>query len=188
MNICKCKLHDCNDESILAEGPVLNKEAVPAISKSAPDYSFYHKVEAFFEGDGDIEVGDIDERTYEFTIYVFDKRKYNILKSAFHIPKYAKKIQVNFEYIDEDYLDEVTEKDLAYLLEGNKYFSRYVWKGEEGSFIGCSKYLLMKPEVVQYYDDIFNNPAGLDTKTAEAVAKEIFKGSHCNITTDIKCN
>ncbi len=165
------------------------------LQKSAPEFSFYHKVKAFFEGDPDIDVGDIDEDEYEFTITVHDEKKCEILKKVLCIPKNAARLTVNIECDTEEKPSGVSEEDLAYLLEGNKYYAGYL-DGENDGIRHCMrmnglipdkmKYLLMEPVVVQYYDDIFNNPGGCDTKTAEQLAKELFHGSHCNITSDVK--
>lgn len=154
------------------------------IKKSAPEFSFYHKVKAFFDGDDDFEISEIDEEEYEFDIDVYNKRKYEILKQVLSIPKQAVRLKININDCSDE--ENVGEKELAYLLEGNKYFSRYLGQNENGLIPSLMRFVLMKPKVVQYYDDIFNNPAGLETKTAEAIAKEIFKGSHCNISSDIK--
>lgn len=164
------------------------------LQKSAPEFSFYHKVKAFFEGDPDIDVGDIDEEEYEFTITVHDKKKCEILKKVLCIPKNATRLTVNIEYECDEKFSGVSEEDVAYLLENNKYFAGYLDGDEDtrrgermynGLIPGKMKYLLMEPTVVQYYDDIFNNPAGYDTRTAEQLAKELFHGSHCNISSAI---
>lgn len=169
------------------------------LQKSAPEFSFYHKVKAFFEGDPDIDVGDIDEEEYEFTITVHDKKKCEILKKVLYIPKNAARLTVNIEYECDEKISSVGEKEVAYLLEKNKYFAGYIdgeMDGEDeealcyrrrhnGLIPGKMRYLLMEPTVVQYYDDIFNNPAGYDTRTAEQLAKELFHGSHCNISSAI---
>lgn len=163
-------------------------------SKSAPEFSFYHKVSAFFEDDEDIDVGEIDERNYEFTITVHNRRKYETLKKVLNIPKQARRLVVHIECDEDSRLPAVSEAELAYLLEKNKYFSRYVNRSryvdgedcENGLTPAVMKFVLMKPEVVQYYDDIFNNPAGRDTKTAEQLARELFKGCRCNITSDLR--
>ena len=87
---------------------------------------------------------------------------------------------------DDDF--RVSDEDLAYLLKDNEYFSRFLGDDESknGLIPAKMKYVMMKPATVQYYDDIFNNPAGYDTKTAEALARELFHNSKCNITSDIK--
>lgn len=166
---------------------ILNSEnSTERVQKSAPEYSYYHKVRAFFLNDPDIDVGEITE--YSFTIMVHNRRKYDILTKVLNVPQQAKRLKIT---IDCDEVQEgVSEKDLAYLLENNMYFSQYVHIGGKDSKNGLTPlemhYVLMKPEVVQYYDDIFNNPAGVDTKTAEEIAKELFRGSHCNITSDVR--
>ena len=162
------------------------------LKKSAPEFSFYHKVKAFFDGDPDIEVEDIDEENYSFTILLHNAKKYEIMKKALCVPKGARRLTVNIE-CDEKANKSVSEKDLAYLLENNKYFSEYIGEdyiGEGDKSNGLlpvtTRYIMMQPTVVQYYDDIFNNPCGYDTKTAEQLAKELFHGSHCNITSEVE--
>lgn len=162
------------------------KDVNERAKKSAPEFSFYHKVRAFFAEDQDIEVGDIDEINYEFTITVRDSRKCDILERVLHVPEYARRLTMNIEY-DRGYFAGVSEEDLAYLLKDNQYFSEYVdEKSENGLIPSATKYIMMKPTVIQYYDDIFNNPYGYDTKTAEQLAKELFHGSKCNITSNIE--
>lgn len=150
-------------------------------SKSAPEFSFYHKVKAFFEGDSDFEVSDIDERECEFTIFVHDFKKHQILKRMLYIPPQAARLAINIEYTAKDV--EPSDENLAYLLSRNAYFANFS-KDEDNSTYPFMSYILMKPEIVQYYDDIFSNPYGYDTKTAEQLARELFHGCKCNITTD----
>ena len=152
------------------------------VGLSAPEFSFYHKVRAFFEGDPDFDVSDIED--YTFTITVHDIQKYNILKKALTVPKQARRL-VMFIDCDVEETEEVSEKDLGTLLESNPYFDSVNTEEDTNGLLPLMRFVLMKPEIIQYYNDRFENPWGVETKTAEQVARELFRGKHCNITTAV---
>lgn len=141
-----------------------------------PDVTFYHRVEAFFEDDPSFEVSDFDDDTYHFDIVVNDTLKYELLKSFLKVPKNCKRVSMSISCSES--APKVNSGDaLSYLLNTNPLFSTYI-KGK------LMDYLLMKPEIVQYNNDVFNNPYRVETVTAEALAKYLFKGCGVNISSD----
>lgn len=147
-----------------------------------PDITWYHRVCAFFAGDPSFTVSDYDNEDHSFTIYVKDWIKYCLLEDMLQVPKQCKRVSVDIEYEGDT---PCGEDLLGILLESNPLFSRVMHGGqrtEEGKAL--MNFALMKPVAVQYVNDVFNNPYRLETRTAEELARDLFRGLHCNITTD----
>lgn len=150
------------------------------------NYTFQHELQAFFEDDPRIHVYDIAEISddhYILRVVINDVEMCEVFRRLIKVPENCRNLRLAVNCSEEI---QITEETLGKFLEKNKYFSRVIMEDHEpGRDPILMDYVLMKPEVVQFNNDVFNNPFRIQTMTAEDLAnKLLFESSHCNITTD----
>jgi len=156
-------------------------------TKMLPPWVVYrNKVNALFEDDKEITVGEVteidDEGNYEFTISTANASKFKALNSLIekevgiaNITLFVSPVYTGTEAV----YDEASL--LEDLFEGNSTFNSI---RKKSSPFGEVTYCLFEPEVIQYPADNTADYYGLESDLAQNIASEIFETHHVNFCTD----
>ena len=145
----------------------------------APWYTFNKMVKALFDGDPDIEVGDVydvNDGNFDvaFDIAVKNHQKFIALDRLMPDKKIFGNVTLGIVLYDEENDD---GEDLLFtyyktLFEGNPIVDRFETVKD---FAGTDwNYILFKPEVIQFPDDDTSDYYGNWNGIAEDVAREVF--------------
>lgn len=140
------------------------------ISLSAPWYTYYHELEALFGQDPDVTL-DFDEDELIIRLYVFKEEKAYALSQLLPAVKEFGSISVRVRVVPSD---DKYESDYDLLLKafnGNPAFVTGV--KEETTDMN---YILFKKEVVQFYNDQFDDPRGYRSTMYKTIADDVFAG------------
>lgn len=144
------------------------------IKLSPPWVTYWKKLEALFNADPDIEVGqlyDAEDRK-EIWIYVSDEKKYRALVNL--LPTYPDFGNVKLKNVIKfkGGPEQDTFQDLKDLFADNKNVQELK---EAVDFAGTPHlFINFKPEVIQFRNDDTSDYYGLYTGLAEDIAREIF--------------
>ena len=156
-------------------------------TKMSPPWVVYrNKVNALFEDDKEITVGEVveadDEGNYKFPIYTQNASKFKALNSLIEKEVGLGNITL---FVSPVYTGTEAIYDEASLLEdlfkGNPIFNSI---RKTSSPFGEAVYCLFEPEVIQYPADNTADYYGLESDLAQNIAFEIFDTNHVNFCTD----
>ena len=141
---------------------------------SPPWYTYQRELAALFEGDTDIEIGQIYELEdhIELWIIVHNEKKYRALLNL--LPTYPDfgnvKVKNVIKFKDEKAQD--VYADVKDLFEGNPNVSEI----KEITDFAAAKHLFVefKPEVIQFYNDDTSSPYGFWNGLAQDIALDVF--------------
>lgn len=143
------------------------------ISKAPPWETFYHEIEALFDGDLDIDVmRSYSEKEKRIVIYVQNNEKYEILTRYMPTKRNFGGVEVLIELVpaDKKEVKNNTQEDMKKLFAGNGNVSRVETLEIPG---GSVTYVAFKKDVVQFYDDNLADINRNKSMLMEAVARDV---------------
>lgn len=161
----------------------------------APWYTYRKKLNALFELDEQIDVGEVyqpeyDEADYAIDIAVKDHKKFIALDRALPSEVVFGMINLRINLLDEEnaYGDPAIEL-FKTIFEGNRIVKDIKTFVDN---VGVSHaYVRFQPEIVQFFDDDLGDYNGNWTGLAQDIAKEVFVGTSWEInfcTADLREN
>lgn len=161
----------------------ISKKKKNVVKLSSPVEMVHHRLAAFFKGDKDIIVGEIDYDSYVLDVTVTNAEKYaalsRIMETHFDFGNLHLDIDLIYERSKEEEADPL--EDLETVLEGNPLFKKMEYiKSMGAEFNFC----IFNKEVVQYFDDILSDPHGQRSTLAQDMAPEIFNVKNVMYCTD----
>lgn len=140
---------------------------------SAPWYAYYRELKALFEQDPELSIG-FDPGELVFTIYVHGNgEKAYALTQLLPVVKEFGSITVRTRVIPSN--GEV-ESDYELLLKAFK--DNPVFAAGIQEEMTNMNYILFKKEVVQFYNDQFDDPRGYRSTLYKTIADDVFAGVH----------
>lgn len=145
----------------------------------APWYSFQKKVNALFERDPDINVGEIEESTdvrTDYTLCIGVKKHEKFLALDRVLPKIRTfgNVTLGIILFDEENANEQVDRIEVYktLFEGNPIVKDVK---DVTDFTGTRNgFVRFKPEVIQFFDDNIADFSGNWSGLAQDIAMEVF--------------
>ena len=142
------------------------------ISLSAPWYTYYHELEALFGQDPDITL-DFDEDELIIRLYVFKEEKAYALSQLLPAVKEFGSISVRVRVVTSNDKYESDYELLLKAFKDNPVFETGIQEEMTGM-----NYILFKKEVVQFYNDQFDDPHGYRSTLYKTIADDVFAGVH----------
>ena len=138
---------------------------------SAPWYTYYHELEALFEKDPELSIG-FDEDELVITIYVHDndEKAYALTQLLPAIKEFGS-ITVRTRVIPANGKVESDYDLLLKAFKDNPVFETGIQEEMTGM-----NYILFKKEVVQFYNDQFDDPHGYRSTLYKTIADDVFAG------------
>lgn len=143
------------------------------ISKAPPWETFYHEVEALFDGDLDIDVmRSYSEKEKRIVIYVQNNEKYKILTRYMPAKKIFGGVEILIDLVPADTKDANgnAQEDMKKLFAGNGNVSRVETQGFPS---GLVTYVAFKNDVVQFYDDNLADINRNKSMLMETIARDV---------------
>lgn len=137
---------------------------------SAPWLTYFHKLEALFGKDPQIE---LEFEDYVITIYVYNEEKADALIKLLPVQKVFGNIVVDIDVVPSG---ENINSDIELFkkaFKGNPVVD-YV-TSTDGAF--KADYIVFKNEVVQFFNDQLDDPFGNISTLYQDIAKEVFEGT-----------
>ena len=142
------------------------------ISLSAPWYTYYHELEALFGQDPDVTL-DFDEDELIIRLYVFKEEKAYALSQLLPAVKEFGSISARVRVVP---ANNKYENDYELLLKAFK--DNPVFAAGVKEEMTDMNYILFKKEVVQFYNDQFDDPRGYRSTLYKTIADDVFAGVH----------
>lgn len=140
------------------------------ISLSAPWYTYFHELEALFGKDSDVVLR-LDEDNLIITLYVHNDEKAYALSQLLPTIKEFGSISVRVRVVPANNKYESDYELLLKAFKDNPVFAAGV--KEEMTDMN---YILFKKEVVQFYNDQFDDPRGYRSTLYKTIADDVFAG------------
>lgn len=162
----------------------------------APWYTYQKKMAALFDGDSDIDIGEVmedesGEANYVISIVVSDHEKYLALERILpYNVEFGNVTLRNIIYDAENIENGSYEADLY-----KKLFNHNLHVQEFKTVVDPMgtehTYLLFKPEVIQFFNDDISDYNGKWSGLCQDIAREIFDGNtyginFCTANTNVK--
>ena len=157
------------------KGIIKNEENMKnGVWLSAPWYTYYHELEALFGQDPEISMDfSEDEGDYTVAMRVRNEEKAYALMQLLPAVRSFGSIAVRIRVIP---ADEKAESDYNLLLKAFK--DNPVFAAGIKEEITDMNYILFKKEVVQFYNDQFDDPRGYKSTLYKTIADDVFTGVH----------
>lgn len=147
------------------------------LTLSAPWTIYARKAEALFKGDPDIRV-EYDDGEHVLKLYVEDQRKADALSRILPTTKAFGNVTIGIQVIPAN--DDVSRLELFQrAFEGNGAVASVEAMVDPHGF--KQNAMMLKPEVVQFFDDDISSVFGLWTGTYEQVAKDVLEDCHDDV-------
>lgn len=148
------------------------EELMAELNLSAPWVIYAHKVEAMFERDPEVNVT-FDAEACVLKVFVDNQRKADALARILPTSVTFGNVTLAIQVIPAN--DDVSRIELFQrAFEGNDAFGFIDTVVDPHGFE--QNVMLLKPEVVQFFDDDISSVFGLYTGTYEQVVKDVFEG------------
>jgi hypothetical protein len=139
------------------------------LDKSAPWYVHVHKLEQLFLSDEDVDVK-FDEDKMNVGLFVRGTDKANALEKIIAHEVECGGVKLNVIVIPDNEREPTTEELLQRAFAGNELFSG---TAVEELYGGTATYALFSPQTVQFWCDNIGSCYGIETMTAEDVARDV---------------
>lgn len=139
--------------------------------QSAPWIGHCRKMQAFFAGDEDVYVGTFDPTDNSVKVYVRGSDKAEAIGGFLKSEVEFGGVKLRVNVVPDNDAAPTTEEMLIRAFGGNPLFAGTAVEEEHG---GIVTYAVFEPEAVQYWNDNIGSCYGVETYTAEDVARDIF--------------
>lgn len=157
---------------------------------SAPWEQVHHKIKAFFEGDKEVTIDEegINYDDMTLKINVTNPEKYRALarrlKKEYDFGT-NKPLRILIDYNPDGARQYDPVIDVQTIMKGNPLFSEL--KTVQDPITGMNyHFCIFKKQVVQYFDDMFNDLHGLRSTLAQDIALDIFEDTQVMYSTSNK--
>ena len=134
---------------------------------SSPIYSAYHRMKAFYGVDPDVTV-DINEKKNYINVIVTNDVKSKAYLAV--VPQTINDIEIRINGKKRTATYKVTTEGIRMALGNHPFVSDI----DEITVEGITRlFVFFEPVLVQYFNDNFSHPEGLETKTPEQMACEL---------------
>jgi hypothetical protein len=139
------------------------------LDKSAPWYVHAHKLEQLFLSDDDVQVG-FDENAMTAKLFVRGTDKAEALEKIIAHEVECGGVTLHVVVVPDNDEEPTTEELLQRAFSGNELFSG---TAVEELYGGTATYALFAPKTVQFWCDNIGSCYGIETMTAEDVARSV---------------
>lgn len=152
------------------------------IKISSPWVKFYREIECLFKGDPDVNVT-FDEENNTIKLYVNGAAKADALTALLPSEKEFGNVKVKICVVPANKPKLKMGELFETAFEGNPVLS--YTKTIDGVMTNPLTYVVLKKEVVQFFNDNLNDIHGLETTLYQTIAKDVFDGTGVFFCTDI---
>lgn len=140
------------------------------VKLSPPWYTYYHKIDAMFGSDPDIQIK-FDEDTMTLKLFVDNQAKADALTKVLQPEIDFGNVKLKIEVVPSDKVDSV-EQLYKTVFAGNPVFSDAIETCDPTS--PHATYVVFNPMIVQFYNDNLADAFRNETTLHQEIAKDLF--------------
>lgn len=140
------------------------------VKLSPPWYTYYHKIDAMFGSDPDIQIK-FNEDTMTLKLFVDNQAKADALTKVLNQEIDFGNVKLNVEVVPSDKVDSV-EQLYKTVFAGNPVFNDVIEECDPSA--PKATYVVFNPMIVQFYNDNLGDAFRNETTLHQEIAKDLF--------------